>query len=126
MRFQLLQTASLHRPLSRRGARSQTLPCRELRRAPYIYLGCAVASAGTLFRKQTALALHSPFVTAERAALTDDSMTWDDDRGAIVGDRIGHGAHGVGRADRVCNIGVGPSFAERNLLQLAPDSPLES
>src|SRR6266404_2423272 len=118
MPFQLLRKAFARPRRSRRGARSQTLPCRELRRAPFIYLGRDVFTYGTLFLEQLPLALESPAISAELATLPYDAMTRNHDGGLIVRARACHRTHRFGRPDCAGDLAVRSRLAERNLLQL--------
>src|SRR6266576_2728939 len=117
--------ASARRRRSRRGARSQMLPCRELRRAPDIYLGRAASTRGTLLREKFTLAVDAPLVTAQLTGLPYHAIAGDDDRYPVVGDSAGDGAHCFRRSNGIGNVAVRTSLAERNLLQLVPDFPLE-
>src|SRR5437868_6078716 len=101
------------------------LPCRELRRAPDIYLGRAACTRGTLLREEFTLALESPLVPAELATLPYHPMTRNDDCHSIIGDGAGHGAYCFRRSDGDGNVAVRSRLTKRNLLQLVPDLPLK-
>src|SRR4026209_2392479 len=98
--------------------------CREVRRAPFIYLGRSPSPAGTLFREQSLFALYAPPIAAECATLSDDAMTRNDGGAPVARTRARNCAHGFRRTNGARDIGVGTSLAERNLLQLAPNFPL--
>src|SRR5204863_9678028 len=93
------------------------LPCTELRRAPFIYLGRALSSTGTLFREQLALALDTPSVSALRSVLSDDAMTRNHDRDAIVSNRIGDGTYRSRSSDRVGRVAGRSCFFVSNMPQ---------
>src|ERR1035437_2036537 len=98
--------ASARPQLSRRGARSRMLPYRELRRAPFIYLGRALLSRGTLFPEQPPLALETPSVSTESATPPYDTVTGDDDGGSIVRARACHRPHRFRSSDRLRDFAV--------------------
>src|SRR6476661_4383102 len=98
--FQPWRTAFARRRLSRRGARSRMLPCRELRRAPFIYLGRLFLAHGTLFLEQALLALESPAITPRPTVRSYHAMTRHYDGDPVVGARARNRAHGFRRSDR--------------------------
>src|SRR2546423_11487013 len=101
------------------------LPCRELRRAPFIYLGRLFLSRGAFLLEQALLAVRSPAIASRRAVESYDTVARHHHRDPVVGASVPDGAHCLGRSDRIGDLAVRACLAERNLLQLAPNLPLK-
>src|ERR1700682_779599 len=101
------------------------LPCREQRRASFIFLGRTALSRASFFFDHSPLALDPPAITAELAAPSDDAMTRDHYGDAIAGARTGDCTGGFGRSNRQCDLAVGARLAEWNFLKRLVHLPLK-
>src|SRR5258708_24433249 len=78
-----------------------------------------------LFCQNLLLPLGAPAVAAGFAVAAHDAVAGDDEGGAVVGAGIGHRAYGFGLSDRLGDLAVAGGLAIGDLVERAPDFPLE-
>lgn len=69
--------------------------------------------------------IQSVIIPAQFAGFSDDPVAGHHDRDRVVSVGHAHGAHGLGVADPVGNIGIGDRFAVGNLHQGLPNQLVE-